>query len=164
MAEKNFQILWVNEASFLASVRKAREAVGDLTPAMRLITQDFYDSEKSVFERKGPGPYEDLKTSYKAEKQRRWGFVYPINRASGRLMQSVTNPSSPDAISKVTATQFIVGTRVPYGIFVQRRRPFLFMPGSGYDTNQTKNRVQRWSLILKSYVAQTLAKRAVTKA
>lgn len=147
----------MNQADFLASVRQARQAVGNLAPAMSLIAKDFFSSEKSLFQADGPGQYEDLSARYKKQKLNRWGFIYPVNRASGALMRSVTNPGDSNAIAQVTESSFLVGTRLPYGAAVQKKRPYLFIgPESRYSTGATQGRLQRWDAILKSYVLSKL--------
>lgn len=159
MAEDNkFEFVWANEKSFMAALKEARAKVQDLRPAMALIAKDFFESEKSVFQdASGPGPYPDLTERYKKRKIKKWGFAYPVNKASGALMKSVTDSSDQNAIMQVNSTSFLVGSRVPYAAYVQRRRPFLFLgESSPYNTSETRSRIERWKKILRAYVVQSI--------
>lgn len=51
----------INDAQFSASVKRARETVNDLRPAFKLIANDFYLSQKAIFNLKSAGGYPDFK-------------------------------------------------------------------------------------------------------
>lgn len=154
-----------NEARFIAAVERAKRATEDLTLPLTLIAKDFYKSERAIFSLKGPGQYEDLKQKTKVFKQRRYGRVYPILFAGGNLKDSVLNPTDPNAVNQiVNRTSLILGTRVPYGKYLQSgtsrmpSRPFLFIGPEAprYATDEMKGRPERWMNILNSYVLQKI--------
>ena len=57
---------------------------------------------------------------------RQFGIAYHeagIGVQSGRLLASLTDPDHSEHISVITPTSIILGTRVPYATFVERRNP-----------------------------------------
>lgn len=141
--------------------------VNDLTIPLTLIAQSWYRSNRSIFAISGPGKYKDLSPKYKKEKNRKWGFVYPILFASGRLAGSITEPNNPEAINFIKDQKsLILGTRVPYGIYHQSDQPRTKMPYRPFllvgveQINQDPNpRAEIFIKILDNYLAQILAKR-----
>jgi phage gpG-like protein len=166
------QIQIQNLAAFLASVRDAQRVVRDLTEPLQQIGRDWMRSNETIFALSGPGPWTDLSGSrsgrdakgrfrskisgYKAEKLRRWGFVYPILKASGRLERSLTQPGDPGALMEVVnGTELRLGTRVTgrgganYPAFLHRGTSR--MPARPYlEIHQLS--VQRWKLILRTFI------------
>lgn len=171
------QIYIQNEVAFKASLREAAEAVSDLTIPLTLIAKDFYKSQRSIFMLKGPGQYADLSAKYKPKKERKWGFVYPILKASGALEASVTDPKAPGAINYIVNKKTLVlGTSVasptgfPYPKALQEgtknmpSRPFFFIgPESGKGTTETQGRFERWTSILRSSVIALADKKPVAE-
>lgn len=148
-------------------VNKALKALqrdlADLTIPLTLISRDFYQSEQAIFQNTGPGQYDDLSPSYKKEKEKAVGFVYPILRRTGRLMRSVTNPSDGEAINQIiNKDTLVIGTRVPYGVLHQEgigvpQRPFLFIgPESRFATDEQGGRLYRWLQIIEDYHAKVI--------
>lgn len=155
-----------NDAKFRAGLKAAAAAVGDLTVPLTLIAKDFYKSEKAIFMLKGPGQYPDLKEKTK-EAKRRGGFsVYPILKRTGRLGESLTNPTHPDAFNQIlNKTTLVIGTQVPYGVYHQSDAPrfkiplrkFLFIgPESKFAGSEQRGRLERWMNILQGFVMQKL--------
>ena len=58
---------------------------------------------------------------------RQFGIEYHASGGriqTGRLLDSLTNPTHPDHISEQVGSRLVHGTRVPYAIYVERRRGF----------------------------------------
>jgi hypothetical protein len=156
----------------MASVREAQRSVGDLTEPLTEIANDWLRTNRLLFQVSGPGPWADLSGGrsrrdakgrfrspnggYKAAKLKRWGFVYPILRASGRLERSLTEPGNPEGLIEIeNGTNLRLGTRVTgagganYPAFLQHgtstmpARPFLEIPQLS---------IQRWKLILRTFI------------
>lgn len=160
MADSIYQI---QGESLNQSLETARLLVKNLSKPLRAIGEDWIETNKETFNLSGPGPYPDLATAYKAQKQRRHGFTYPILRATGRLERSLTRTSGTDTIFKVTKRELTIGTKVPYGFFHQKgtskmpRRPFLFI-GGPFAVGKQKGRARRWLGILDRLIVERLAK------
>lgn len=179
------QIRIANLSEFLASVREAQAVASDLTQPLSAIARDWMTTNKLIFALNGPGPFADLSGSrerrnkktgrfqstnggYKAAKLKRWGFVYPIGKASGRFEASMTDPASPDALVEIINGQtLILGTRVlsdrgaNYPAFLQfgTRRGMPPRPGF-FDIPELS--VARWQLILRTFIVDTISGEAPT--
>lgn len=181
MADKPL-IYIANQESFMATLQRAREACQDLTVPLMLIAKDWMKSNQAMFQLKGPGQWADLSNGkgkrtirglgpkatgekagiggYKWQKLKRWGFIYPILRASGKLESSLTDPSDPNALTEVVnRDMLLLGTRVLskagasyptflyYGTKFMPARPFLFIPD---------DRLGRWSNTINEFVLKNL--------
>lgn len=160
-----------NDRDFQEALRRAASKVSDLRIPLKLIAQDWFDSNAAIFLlSSGPGQYPDLSEKYKKAKQRDWGFVYPILRAGGKtkgkrysLEDSITNINDPNAIANFQGKQAIeLGTSVPYGVYHQYgtnkmpMRKFLFIgPESQFNSKgRVAGRLERWTSILADFVIQ----------
>lgn len=167
------QMKITNFEAFLASVRDAERIAGDLTEPLSQIGADWMRTNQSVFQLSGPGPWVDLMGSkprrnkktgrfqspnggYKAQKLKKWGFVYPILKASGALERSLTQPGDPNSLFEiVNGKNLILGTKVmsrsganyPFflarGTSKMRARNYLSIPELS---------VARWIGILKNFI------------
>lgn len=162
-----------NVKQFQKSIRDAMMKVDDLKTPFRLISNDFYISEKAIFALKGPGGYQDLSPAYKRQKERgdrnnHPAPAYPILRRSGRLELSVTQVSSPEAIRRISAKALVIGSAVPYGIFHNSDEPrskiphrkFVFIGPESRQFGKSETfggRPVRWTNIIKRYVDEVLA-------
>jgi phage gpG-like protein len=165
MAEEFTSYSVDNDRTFRRAIKAASEKISDLTIPLTLISQDWYRSERAIFKLKGPGQYPDLSPGYKAFKASKVGFVYPILKRTGRLAQSLTDPTSSKAINQIiNKDTLIIGTKVKYGVFHQSDRPrrkiplrkFLFIgPESGFAMSPQKGRLQRWLGILSGFVDES---------
>lgn len=140
-----------NDKKFQAAIADAYKRTGDLRVPFGLILQDFYRSEKALFQLQGPGQYPPFKNShghyvtrkngsrkwvqdeggespYQRAKKRKVGFDYPLLVRSGRLAASLLSASSSDAIAVATPSTLTIGTRVPYGIYHQSDEPRTKIP------------------------------------
>jgi hypothetical protein len=160
-----------NLPQFLESLKAAQKVASDLSSPLKEIGRDWMRTNRTIFQHSGPGPFRDLSggrarrnrrgqfqspnAGYKAEKLKKWGFVYPILKASGALERSLTDPGDSNALFEVRdGHELVLGTRLtsrgaPYPKFLNDgtskmpARPFLSIPQLS---------VARWKLILKSFL------------
>lgn len=176
-----------NDRAFQEQVKSAVEILGDLRIPFGDIAKDFYKSRKAIFNLKGPGQYppfkgpkiKDLwaksrfprpnmrtrdgsKTSYQDWKFRKFGFDYPLLKATGRLERSITGPG-PDSILIIDKKVLAIGTRVPYGIYHQSDesrkkmplRKFLFIGNEASGADEERQ-LGRWAKIIETYLNRKL--------
>lgn len=160
------QYAFDKDSTFQKKLEAVYAATGDLTEPLKLIASSWFRGNKSIFVLKSPGRYKDLTDPYKKIKKSKWGFVYPIMKASGRLAESITNEDSDESIYRIENKKTLVlGTRVPYGIYHQSDlprtkmpyRPFLLVGVeqiAPHDIRQ--NRVKNWIKILDFYFQQKM--------
>lgn len=162
------------------------KATGDLTIPLKLMAREWFKANRSIFKLKSAGRYKDLSTrplytfwekekrfrrlwegGYKEYKQARWGFVYPILKRTGRLMESITNAQSSESINQIESDKrtLVLGTRVPYGIYHQSNearskipyRPFLLVGVEQIAPQDIKQeRVKGWIRMLDDYFQQVV--------
>lgn len=160
-----------NDKKFQGALVRAKMVTDDLRVPLTLIAKDFYKSEKTIFMLQGPGGYPDFKkrdgrSKYAEFKLNKYGFLYPLLMATGRLAGSVTDPTHPDAINEIINKRtLIIGSKVPYGVYHQSdlprkkldQRKFLFIgPESRFATSDQQGRVGRWMNILNSFILKKL--------
>lgn len=166
-----------NDKSFRNAIAEAYAQVGNLTIPFTLIALDFYRSEKAIFQLSGPGQYPDLGGLHptpekvkraKARKQREFGFVYPLLKATGALEASLTDPTDASAINMISqdGSSLTIGTIIPYGIYHQSDAPrkviplrkFLFIgPESTFASSEQAGRPERWLGIMRGFVTSKLS-------
>lgn len=142
---------------FNASIRDAVKKVGDLTIPFKLMTREWFKSNRSIFDkgRKGPGKYPVLgginpeavdrygvsnqEKAHRAKEREtaKYGrpFIYPILVRSGKLKRSMTEPDNPDAVNLIiNKSSLILGTSVtdkrnyPYPIALQAGASGMYHP------------------------------------
>ena len=160
-----------NDIEFAAAIKKASDQVSDLRLAFTLIARDWIKSNMAQFSLKSSGQYPPLSPAYAASKLRKHG-KRPILVATGRLRDSIASPSgrqSDDGIKKISKTELILGTKVPYGIYHQSDAPrskiplrkFLFIgpeaPKSAPHDIRA-GRMKRWLGYLEAETARKLRK------
>lgn len=167
--------------SLRKALRTAAARVSDLTIPLHAISAEWFSSNRFIFQLKGPGKYADLSSKpffafwepafsglrrlypggYKEYKGARYGNVYPILKASGRLAESITNPVHENAISLViNKKDLTLGTNVEYAHFLAdgtsrmpARNPVLF--GNEQVAPQALNRrIGIWEERLLDYCEQ----------
>lgn len=168
MAEKTLSYSVDNDRRFRDAIKAAAEQIGDLTIPLTLISQDFYKSERAIFSLNGPGQYPPISPRYAKAKLRRYGFVYPLLKASGRLATSMLDPTDGEAINFIDhgGTRLTIGTAVPYGVYpqsddprqVQPLRKFLFIGPEAvqFATSEQMGRLERWLGIVNDYTVKKL--------
>ncbi len=151
------------DQKFAKAVEEAAKAVGDLRIPLGIIAAQFFKSNKAIFSLGGPGQYQDLSARYKKQKQKKYGFVYPIFRAKGNLEASLTNQNAAGAISKVVGnTTLFLGTAIPYAIFHQSDaprkkipfRPIVMIGAEQQAPPELNQRREIWLNTIKNYVLQ----------
>lgn len=166
---------------------RAFQVTDDLSVPFQSIADDFYRSEKAIFELSGPGQYPDFKKSttalyrkrkprrqvasndksqYQIRKLKKYGFDYPLLKASGKLAASVTSGAASGSILIVGPTVLAIGTSIPYGIYHQSDEPrskiplrkFLFIgPESSFNvSSEQAGRLSRWNNILNTFILRQM--------
>lgn len=162
-----------------ATLRKASRLVSDLTIPLLQISQEWFSSNRFIFELKGPGKYEDLSTKpfvawweqgdlrrlfsggYKEYKAAKVGFVYPILKRTGRLASSITDPSHENAISFIiNRKDLTLGTNVEYahwladGTSKMPARPVVLFGNEQVAPGALGRRLAIWEERLLDFCAQ----------
>lgn len=158
-------------------INKTIKILGDLSAPYKLMTDSWFKGNVSIFDegRQGPGKYADLTEPYKTRKERAIGKAYPILRGflkepgqparkSGKLADSMTDPTHPDAVSTVAnKTILILGTKVkskkghPYPLSLHfgtknmEARPLALIGGEQVATRQVNVRRDIWIETLRSF-------------
>ena len=151
-----------NDRKFRETIERVSKDITDLRIPFRLISNDFYKSQKAIWQLKSPGLYPDLAESTKADRRRRNQPLYPILKRTGMLERSTTNPNDGEAINEVTKTTLTIGSKVKYGIFHQQgtkhmpMRKFLFIGPEAprFANDQQKGRLERWTGILNAFALE----------
>jgi len=158
-----------SQKKFRKEINKAIKKVGDLTIPFGLMTREWFKANRSIFDkgRVGPGKYADLSPKYKVAKGKKYGFVYPILRGSGKLAESMIEADHPDSIAIITNKNVLtLGTKVtnkknkPYPIFLHfgtnkmTARPLVLLGGEQVATRPINKRRENWVTMLNDYVLQ----------
>jgi phage gpG-like protein len=165
-----------NDRRFQRAIDRAMLEVQDLTVPFKQISQDFYRSQKSIFQLKGPGQYPDIggfnrnervgaktRGQLAAERKRaRVGFVYPLLKSSGLLAESVTSSKSAYSLLEIGKKNMVIGTTVPYGVYHQSdgprrripQRKFLFIGPEApqFANSDQMGRAERWLNYINDFV------------
>ena len=157
---------------FKKALLEAGRKVDNLKVPFQLITMEFYKANKALFPepgRNGPAVFEDLSERYKRQKDKKFGFIYPILTATGRLRDSLTKPDDRDTIATVINRKtLLLGTKVPYAPALQfgtknmPARPYLVVgteSGLWAKSTHIQRRKKAWIQILEKYCADSLRKR-----
>lgn len=147
------------------TIQRAVVEAQDLSPAFDLIADDFYKSQKAIFKLKSKGGYVDLSEGYKRTKRKKFGSIYPILKASGRLERSTTNRSDREAFQFTGKKFMTIRSAVPYAKFLNKgtskmpARPFFLVgPESrafqDLDRKGLGGRLTRWTNIINDYVEE----------
>lgn len=147
-----------------ATLKAAREQISDFTIPFKLIGQQWFKSNRAIADLKSPGKYQDLSPAYKKAKQRSWGFIYPILKASGRLLSSITSPGSESINLIINKQTLLLGSTVPYGIYHQLgtakmpARPWILIGAEQTAPPELNNRKDAWLAIINKYVSDIITK------
>lgn len=152
-----------------------------------LIASDWYKDNKQIGNLQGPGMYPDYvgdrddtakeqiskrgkkvkdgMTPYMRRKQNAVGFVYPLLKFTGRLLQSITVPGAEDSVMIVGPKTLVLGTLVDYAIYHQSAAPRKKMPYRpmifnkavyGGHANIFQSRMKRYTRILDVYTRKKM--------
>lgn len=166
------------------ALKHAERKVSDLTIPLTLIAQNWFKSNRAIFTLKSQGKYADLSTKsffawwekgdlrrmfqggYKEYKAAKWGFTYPILKATGRLEKSITDPAHQDSVNKILNRKILfVGSATPYANFLHagtRRmpaRPVVIFGNEQVAPGALRGRVEIWKQIVADYAVR-VAERA----
>lgn len=172
-----------NDKRFERQLENAIKLIGDVSAPLGEISRDFFRSQKAVFNN-APGLYPDYvdtktgttgrDTPYAKRKLRLYGRVYPMLVASGKLRDSLTEPTAPnaDTVLSIGKKTLVLGTKVKndkgvyYPVFHQSDKPrkkmplrkFLFIGPEArrYAPSETVGRPERWKMILEKWTEAKL--------
>lgn len=166
MSLDNTQFNWAieNVKDFNRRLDRLAEVSNDFRIPFRLISSDFYRSQKQLFSLKGAGMFTDLSEKpfyatwenalgfgayygggYKEYKSVNLGFVYPILVGRTKdLSQSTLTKTHPYSIFYLDRQQLQIGSSVPYGKYHQSdkerkkipQRKFVFIDGGKGDKSR----------------------------
>jgi hypothetical protein len=144
-----------NDRRFRNALARAKAEASDFSTPLEVVGKDFFKTQGPAFASSGASRYPDLSPGYKAQKKSRWGFIYPILKASGLLEKSMTDPNDPNAVAEVIGGEtLILGTKVPYAPFLNASRPFIFIGPEKprQASSEQMARPDRWARILNVHV------------
>lgn len=191
MGEPTFSYTVENDRLFKQAIDRALLEVNDLKLPFNQIAFDWYKSQKAIFQLKSQGKYPDFKgkkvgemwsqgenarphrrtrnpsmTPYQNYKFKKYGFDYPLLKATGRLEGSVTDSKNPETIFINTGTGIVLGSQVPYGIYHQSDsarakiplRKFIFIgpEAPSFATSEQMGRPERWLNIINNYILKKM--------
>lgn len=164
MVDKKYEV--DPDKKFQNAFKKAAKKVEDLTIPLTLITKMWYQGNKSIFELKGPGKYEDYApdSKYRAQKIKKIGQLYPMLLLTGKLRTSITDASGAGAFNQiVNKKSLFLGVDkadIPYagvhqyGYKTTPKRPFLLTGVEQVATDRQKVSIGLYLKILNDYVRQ----------
>jgi phage gpG-like protein len=109
------------EEQVLRTFSRWTEAVSDFAPVFSQIADDFLELESRQFEsegKAGSGGWAALSPRYAAWKQKRYPGAKILERTGLMKLSLTTNINF--GIREVSATQLVLGTKVPYAIYHQK--------------------------------------------
>ena len=147
------------------AVDRAAKAASDLRVPFALIADDFYRTQRSIWQDSGPGRYPDLSPAYKKQKQKKVGFIYPILRANGYLEVAASVQGGAGNITQIEPQRLTMGVdsdAIPYADYHQSDAPrskiplrkFVFYgPEAGrFADSEQVGRLDRWMKILDEFI------------
>ena len=161
------------------------KATNDFRIPFRLISSDFYRSQKQLFTLKGAGLFQDLApakgvngnpttiSDYKKQKKKNLGFVYPILVGQTKnLSQSTLSKNHRNSIFFLNRKELQIGTNISYGKYHQSDKPrsripqrkFVFITGGRGDMSKDSGihgRRERWISIIDTHIEQLLTGRII---
>lgn len=165
---------------------QAKEAGVNLTVPFTSIAKSWFKANKSIFSLQGPGQYPDYggfhpdevvrggltrQALYKNRKFKKFGFIYPMMRATGALEKSLTDPVDANSINLiVNQTSLYLGTRVEYAPYHQSDgprtkiplRPIVFTGAEQIAPTDVRNAYSRFTQIMADAIQQKLDKAAAS--
>jgi len=146
-------------------IAKLEKKIKHLKPVFLAMASWWYKNNMQLLKLKGPGQYQDLAPTTKADKERKGFSVYPILKRTGRLLNSITQQGHSDTVCIISDTEMIVGTKVPYGIYHQSSlprkkipyRPFIFNQATvGRDNGWVKRQTDAWVRIMEQHIERSV--------
>jgi hypothetical protein len=146
---------------FRDNFREKLARVKDLRIPLELIRESWFKGNRSIFALSGPGRYVDLSASYKRQKRRQVGFVYPILRKSGLLEAALTEPGNTNSISQLIGKKSLdLGVTesiryfgyVHFGTRKMKARPYILLGAEQVSPPDLNRRVEAWQKLIQDYV------------
>jgi phage gpG-like protein len=161
-----------NNEEFQRKIDSLGRATADFRIPFRLISSDFYRSQKQLFGLKSRGLYDDIEKRTKAFKLRHVGFIYPILKLTGDLADSTLGPSNFGSVYFISRQSLSIGTSIDYGKYHQSDKPrsvipqrkFIFITGGAGDESADSGingRRERWTNIIDDHVKQLITGRVL---
>lgn len=172
------------KGEFRRLLNEAEKQVADLTIPLKEIARRWFKGNRAIYSLKGPGKYKDLSVrpmfpfweaegsplrrlfsgGYKEYKEAKFGFVYPILKATGRLEKSITDPASEESIHAIIDKKILyLGSKVPYAEFLQTgtkkmpSRPYVLIGPEQVGPDEFNQRYEIFGNILRDFIAQKTA-------
>lgn len=173
-----------NAEDFRKNLDRLSQLTSDLRIPLRLISSDFYRSQRKLFTLQSEGLYAPLggfnystiedngltrRRNAEDRKERLTGHSWApiLFGASGDLRDSTLSRSHRYSIYNINKTELEIGTSVPYGKFHQSdaprttlpQRKFIFIDGGPADRSRDSNingRRERWTSIIETHIQQLL--------
>ena len=157
-----------NQREIAERLDRLGKVISDFRIPLRIIASDFYRSQRQLFTLQSKGLYEDLSDKYKAQKQKKLGFAYPILLGKTRnLANSTLGRDHKNSIFSLGKRELIIGTNVPYGKYHQSDKPrtklpqrkFIFITGGRGDQSKDSGiygRRERWISIIDTHIDQLI--------
>ncbi len=171
-----------NVTAFQKKLDELGKATSDFRIPFRLISSDFYRSNRKLFTLQSKGLYQDLSpatgidgnptttSNYKQTKTRLFGSPYPILEATGTLKKSILSGSAQHSVLFIGRKELQMGTNDPVGKFHQSDEPrtkmplrkFVFIDGGPADKSNDSSingRRERWASIIDEHIKQLVTGR-----
>jgi phage gpG-like protein len=159
-----------NDRRFRNGLERAKSATSDLRVPFTLIANDFYRSQRAIFNLKSPGQYPDLAASTKKQRDHDGQPYYPILvGVSGDLFRAASMRGADGnvtLIGKQTLAMGVDARVIPYAIYHQSDKPrkkipqrkFLFIgpEAKQFANSDQMGRLERWLNTLNSYVLKVM--------
>lgn len=185
MVDNTFDWTIQNNEAFQRALDELGKKTSDFRIPFRIISSDFYRSQKKLFQLQSEGLYNPLGGfNYNApsgygnqtkrqraedEKERKTGHAWnPILfGATGDLKDSTLSRSHRYSLFSLDKSSLEIGTSVPYGKYHQSDEPrktlpqrkFIFIDGGPADRSSDSNingRRERWLSIVSTHVEQLI--------
>ena len=172
-----------NDKAWNDAVNTALKAGGSLKTPFKLVANDFYKSQKAIFNLSGMGQYDDYRSQkYLDMKLKKFGKPAPL-KLTGKLEKSETNPNDPNALLDIKDTYMVIGTKAkskkskkskkgfPYPAVLQEggrnhnvmKHLFIGPEASRYATSEQMGRMTRWMGYVNNYIEKSLQKMGQVK-
>ena len=158
-----------NNEAFKNKLDDLGKQTNDFRIPFRLISSDFYRSQKQLFGLDSAGLFEDLSDNYWPQKQKKLGFIYPILLGeTGDLSESTLGRNHKHSIFFLGRKELQIGSSVPYGKYHQSdklgkgiipQRKFVFITGGKGDLSKDSGihgRRERWINIIGTHLDQLI--------
>lgn len=168
VAKSDFSWVIENQKEFQAKLEQLGKVTSDFRIPFRIISSDFYKSQKEIFLLKSAGEYQDLSPKYKKSKEKKLGFAYPILvGATKNLSESTLSNKHANSIYFLGKQELQIGTNVEYGKYHQSDKPrakiperkFIFIDGFNSGSSRVNGRRERWIKIIDTHIQQLVTGR-----